>query len=84
MLWECGLHQVHLMRLVEANPAITLAAAFGKVGAVIGSFAVATGRTLSCGTSITDAVSVARSEFKIYGTWLEAEYASNPQLLRGK
>ena len=64
---------------IATNLAAITAAAW--CGAAIGSFAVATGRTLSCGTSIADAMWTARSEFKIYGTWLEAEYIANPKLL---
>lgn len=87
--------------VVEANPAITLSAAFTNVGAsviavnlsalaasawvgaAIGSYAVATGRVLSCGATIADALWVARTEFKIYGIWLEAEYSRNPRLAGG-
>ena len=66
--------------------AVNLGALYASawVGAAIGSYAVATGRTLSCGASIADAMWIARNEFKIYGTWLEIEFVSNPQLLRGK
>jgi len=49
-------------------------------GAAIGSAAVATGRSLGCGTSIADAIWYAK-ENAIYDSWLEGELASNPQFL---
>tara|TARA_B100001778_G_C18405700_1_gene546333 strand:+ start:136 stop:537 length:402 start_codon:yes stop_codon:yes gene_type:complete len=52
------------------------------VGAAIGSIAVSTGRSLSCGATIADALIVARNEFKIYGSWLESELMSHPELLQ--
>lgn len=51
-------------------------------GAAIGSMAVATGKSLSCGATIADAMWIARDQFKIYGTWLETEYFKHPELLR--
>ena len=51
-------------------------------GAAIGSIAVATGRSMSCGASIADALWIARDQFKIYGSWLEAEFIKHPELLR--
>lgn len=51
------------------------------VGAAIGSLAVASGRRLSCGGSIADALLAARS-IGVYGTWLEHVYVSNPHLAR--
>lgn len=51
-------------------------------GAAIGSVAVATGQKLSCGTTIADAMWTARSQFKVYGMWLETEFLRHPELLR--
>ena len=51
-------------------------------GAAIGSVAVAAGNKMSCGATITDAMWTARSQFKIYGIWLEEVFYSNPELLR--
>lgn len=53
-------------------------------GAAIGSFAVASGRSISCGTSLADVLWYARHDFKIYGSWLETELVRNPQILGGK
>jgi len=53
------------------------------VGAAIGSMAVASGRSLACGATIADALWIAREKFKIYGSWLEAEFLRNPQFLKG-
>lgn|SRR5690606_25906162 len=63
----------------------TLGVAIGAsyyVGAVIGSSAVAVGRTLSCGTSIADALALARDN-QIYESWLEAELISHPEFFYG-
>lgn len=51
-------------------------------GGAIDSIAVATGRSLSCGATIADALWIARDQFKIYGTWLETECIKHPELLR--
>src|SRR5690554_2303650 len=66
--------------------AVNLAAltASAWVGAAIGSMAVATGRSLSCGATIADALWIARDTFAIYGAWLEVEFRSNPQFLKGR
>lgn len=50
------------------------------VGAMIGSAAVAIGRTTGCGTSIADAILLAR-ENGINGAWLEHELAAHPEFL---
>lgn len=63
-----------------ATLGVTVGASY-YVGAVIGSSAVALGRTLSCGTSIADALAMAR-ENQIYASWLEAELLKHPEFLR--
>lgn len=52
--------------------------AFGYVGAVIGSIAVATGRTAGCGSRISNFF--ARQETLKFKGW-ELFYASNPQIM---
>ena len=57
--------------------------AAGYAGAVIGSIAVATGRTLSCGSRISDFfVFIDKNNLKFKG-W-DLFYASNPQILNTK
>lgn len=65
---------------------LAIAASIGAsayVGAVIGSIAVASGRSISCGTSISDFFTFVRRNnlnFKGASTF----YASNPQILNKK
>lgn len=68
--------------VIGAN-VLALSAA-GWTGAAIGSAAVALGRTLSCGTTIADALWIAREQFSVSGTWLEAEFLRNPRILQAK
>lgn len=66
------------------NRVATLGVAVGAsyyVGAVIGSSAVSVGRTISCGTSIADALAMAR-ENQIYAPWVEAELLRHPEFLK--
>lgn len=70
------------MTTVAVNLAALGASAW--VGAAIGSMAVAAGRSLSCGATIADTLWIARDKFAIYGAWLEVEFRSNPQFLKGR
>ncbi len=50
------------------------------VGGIIGSIAVASGRSLGCGARLADALAIARSN-GIHRTWLEHEFARHPELI---
>ena len=69
-------------RMASLKIAAGISASF-YVGAVIGSIAVATGRSLSCGASIADALAIARTN-GIYGMWLEYEFVRHPKLLQAQ
>lgn len=51
------------------------------LGALIGSMAVATGRCLSGGVTMSEAIWAAR-EMGIFASWLDVEYIKHPELLR--
>jgi len=66
---------------VEALIAVGAVSAAGYAGACIGSFAVATGRTLSGGTSIADVMETA-SAYGLNRTWLPGILARSPEIYR--
>lgn len=66
-------------KMASLKIAAGLSASF-YVGAIIGSIAVASGRSLGCGARISDALAVARNN-GIYGMWLERELVRHPKLL---
>jgi len=68
---------------IVATSAMALSAS-AWVGAAIGSAAVAAGRSLACGTTIAEALWTARNDFQIYGSWLESEFISHPEFIRGR
>ena len=72
-----------LQKINSAKRALSVSAGISAsyyLGALIGSMAVATGRCLSNGATITDALWTAR-EMGIFGSWLETEYIKHPELL---
>ncbi len=66
-------------RLEQLGVVATLSASY-YVGAVIGSIAVATGRTLSGGTSIAD-VLITANQYKISRPWLPSILSNWPAIL---
>ena len=73
-----------LKKISSAKKALSVSVGLSAsyyLGALIGSMAVATGRCLSGGATIADAIWTAR-EMGIFGSWLETEYIKHPELLR--
>lgn len=68
-----------LKRYQQVGLLTTLTVSF-YAGALIGSAAVALGRTLGCGTSLADAIHLAKSN-GIYGMWVERELVAHPEFL---
>ncbi len=66
--------------MFEKAKMLTAVAVSYYVGAMIGSAAVAVGRSAGCGATIADAIWLAR-ENGVFGTWLEHELVSHPEFL---
>ncbi len=66
-------------RMASLKIAVSLSASY-YVGAIVGSLAVASGRSLGCGARIADALAIARNN-GIRGMWLERELMRHPKLL---
>lgn len=73
-----------LQKISSAKKALSVSTGISAsfyLGALIGSMAVATGKCISNGATISDALWTAR-EMGIFGSWLETEYIKHPELLR--